>query len=52
MEWIRTWDRIRDSLTYRDVLHMPMLLLDAFDVLEELEVQRLRYEAERAKDKG
>jgi hypothetical protein len=31
------------------MLTLPMLLVEAFDVLDELKVQRLRYEAARAK---
>jgi hypothetical protein len=33
------------------MLRAPVLLAEAFDVLDELEVQRLRHEAARAKQK-
>ena len=51
-EWIRWWDRLRESLTARDLLRIPVLLVDAFDVLDELQVERMRHEAERRKDRG
>lgn len=47
--WVRTWDRCEGRLSASEMLTMPMLLVDAFDVLDEWRVERQQYEAERRK---
>lgn len=48
-QWIRWWDRTEGRLSATELLRMPMLLVDAFDVLDELQVQKLRHEEQRRK---
>jgi hypothetical protein len=50
--WIRCWDRAGGKLTASEQLHLPMLLVDVFDVLDELRAQAEAYERERTKQKG
>lgn len=51
-QWIRWWDRTGGKLTATELLHAPLLLADAFDILDENEAQRRIHEAERMKQKG
>lgn len=51
-ELIRWWDRTGGRLTATELRGVPMLLVDAFEALDELRVQAEAYERERAKAKG
>jgi hypothetical protein len=46
-ERIRIWDRCQGRLSATESLRLPTLLVEAFDVLDEFQTQRARYEAER-----
>jgi hypothetical protein len=42
--WIRWWDRTDGKLTATELLRVPLLLVDAFDALDELRAEAAAHE--------
>lgn len=50
--WINTRDRAGGRMSVTEQLHLPALLGDAFEALEEIEAQVAAHEAERRKQEA